>query len=146
MRLERYAICRFGNRCFSSCSIVSISRWSSCACAGQPEVGPASASFSHTTATCAALTPAARSRLSSTPQHAHPGVAQSAAVCPPCAPSTIASDGSLPASRSAIALNAENSCVVFDIPMETSAYVPAGSGAPAAERGWMARAIVMPAA
>jgi hypothetical protein len=40
----------------------------------------------------------------------------------------------------------QNSCVVFDIPIDSSTYLPVGSGAPAASRGTMAAARPAPAA
>jgi hypothetical protein len=40
---------------------------------------------------------------------------------------------------------AQNSIVVFGIPMDRSTYLPLASGAPEVERGWIARARAAPA-
>jgi len=69
-------------------------------------------------ATCAGVTSADRSLFSIWVQHGQPGLLQSSAVTPPCAPSTTTKRGSRDPSASAIGLKALNSCVVFDIPID----------------------------
>src|SRR5262245_49426157 len=124
MRLDRYASRMFGNRIFSSRSTTIVSSASRRAYAGHPSVGCASASLTQATDTCAADTFAFARRLSSVVQHGQLALLHAAPVWPPCAPSITVSRGSRCTSALAIGTNALNSCVVFDIPIDTNTYRP----------------------
>ena len=67
-----------------------------------------------------------------------------AAVRPLWAPSTGVTRGSRRASARASVRKAENSCVVFDIPTESSTIRPLASAFPAASRGAIAEAAWSP--
>src|SRR5262249_24715727 len=112
-----------------------------------PRSSPAYCSFSQTAWTWAALTPALASRLARTDQGGLVGLSQACASWPPWAPSTITRCELRFGYCSALCMNAWNSCVVLDIPIEMSTTLPlAWSTGPEALRGstWLS-AMLTPA-
>src|SRR5262249_35101557 len=63
-----------------------------------------------------------------------------AAVWPPCAPSTTVTDAARFGSALLDGSQVENSCVQFDMPIDSSTMRPPGDGAPPASRGAIADA------
>jgi hypothetical protein len=102
--------------------------------------------LSQTACTCCAVTPAAARREATTFQNGDVGSATIGASCPPCAPSTATTAGLRAGSALPIGSQVENSCVVFDMPIDSSTMRPVGDGAPAASRGVTAAAAARPAA
>src|SRR5712691_13383786 len=99
-----------------------------CAWIGKACVGFAFASLIQAVTTCFDVTPADASRWSAVAQQGHDGEAHSLAVTPPCAASTMVNSGFFVGSESANGLNAENSCVVFDMPIEMNTDRPLALG------------------
>src|SRR5450759_81557 len=161
MRLDRKTICRLGYRSLSVRTNVpspETSVYASAFVAGSGVVGPGVACLSQTACTWASVTPNAARRVSRTVVYvASVVLSQSTMTLPPCAPSTMTRcERSTLGSASAWPTNEldwqevgpppQNSCVVLDIPTDSRTIFPLASACPAALRGRMLRAKVVPRA